>query len=1062
LVVKSVEIDLSVKGDAGAKAKLDDITKRAEALKKTFPSFALKIDSAAASAKLKVFRGELDAATRDRTENIKVKVDDSALQKLKKATGGLSGSPGLLGPALLALPAVGLAGAFTAGAGALAAFGAIAKPVLTDALTASQAVNTAQNNYNAAIAGGTKQAVAYKAEQIAINKAYAELSPAQIALSQQLGNMANAWQNLKAAQTPVVAGALQPWLRSVTSLTQQLGPIIAKVSPVIKGLGGQFSALIGSSAFKGFRDFIAGTGSKVVGAVGGTVIDFVKAFMILLPKFNPLILQMTGGIASLGPAVLKWAASKKTADDITGFMAWFHANGPVVSGLLKNVGGALKALTPGLTSGGALELKALSGFFGFVAKLPPGIAKPLAAVAGALLILNKLGVVKTGINLIGLAAGAGPIGLVALALVAVAAGFTIAWKKSATFRDAIKTLAFAVLDDGIIIVKGFRLIVDAWLSAVGTILHGAADAFGWMPGIGPKLRAASKDFDAFKAGTDSVFNGIIGTMQSWQRQLNASKATVAQATAVIVADFRGQGAAALQGRNDVAAYTTAVQRNGSQSDAARSARARLIADLRASGVGAQTANRLVNNLQTAINRMHGTTVRVNFVGSGSGSIAFRESIPGVTTGPSSAGLLGFHAAGGMIRGGTPGKDSVLGMLMPGEVVVPAHMVQGGAVDHLRGQLPGFAAGGAVSLSGITGPHGILSAGQPYMAKTEEAFGRVVEAAFAKAAIAKFRADAAAALGSGPAIASYAMSFLGKIPYVWGGTSLNSFGADCSGFVQSIYSHFGINAPRTSEAQGGWVKRGPAVPGGLAFYHSPAGGSDPGHVAIVRDASQVISQGGGMGPTLMGINGMPLLWTGVPPGGLPAGGGGGVSAGRMSAASIASLWRSLGGRASAAGNMAAIANAESSDIPSARQTGEPPGLTGWGLYQITPTSGISQNGAYGNLLNASNNTRAAISLYNSSGYLPWASDPVASALIASGLTYDKGGMLRPGLTLAYNGTGRPEQVIPHGGAGAGGVHLHLTVNGPVGSQAELENWYVHTANKMARTGRLTQAVKTAAR
>lgn len=54
-----------------------------------------------------------------------------------------------------------------------------------------------------------------------------------------------------------------------------------------------------------------------------------------------------------------------------------------------------------------------------------------------------------------------------------------------------------------------------------------------------------------------------------------------------------------------------------------------------------------------------------------------------------------RAAGGMITGGIPGRDSVLGMLMPGELVVPTHLVQAGAVDHLRGHLPGFAGGGMV-------------------------------------------------------------------------------------------------------------------------------------------------------------------------------------------------------------------------------------------------------------------------------------------------------------------------------------------------------------------------------
>lgn len=54
-------------------------------------------------------------------------------------------------------------------------------------------------------------------------------------------------------------------------------------------------------------------------------------------------------------------------------------------------------------------------------------------------------------------------------------------------------------------------------------------------------------------------------------------------------------------------------------------------------------------------------------------------------------------------------------------------------------------------------------------------------------------------GKGQEVAAYARQFLGN-PYVYGGTSLTE-GADCSGFVLSIYKQFGINLPRTSEEQG---------------------------------------------------------------------------------------------------------------------------------------------------------------------------------------------------------------------------------------------------------------------
>ncbi|MBR4026055.1 MAG: C40 family peptidase, partial [Lachnospiraceae bacterium] len=55
-------------------------------------------------------------------------------------------------------------------------------------------------------------------------------------------------------------------------------------------------------------------------------------------------------------------------------------------------------------------------------------------------------------------------------------------------------------------------------------------------------------------------------------------------------------------------------------------------------------------------------------------------------------------------------------------------------------------------------------------------------------------------GTGQSVADYAVQFVGN-PYVWGGTSLTN-GADCSGFVQSVYKSFGVSLPRTSTAQRG--------------------------------------------------------------------------------------------------------------------------------------------------------------------------------------------------------------------------------------------------------------------
>jgi soluble cytochrome b562 len=46
------------------------------------------------------------------------------------------------------------------------------------------------------------------------------------------------------------------------------------------------------------------------------------------------------------------------------------------------------------------------------------------------------------------------------------------------------------------------------LNVLGTFINGAAAAFGWIPGIGPKLNKAAADFDAFKNRVNSALEGI--------------------------------------------------------------------------------------------------------------------------------------------------------------------------------------------------------------------------------------------------------------------------------------------------------------------------------------------------------------------------------------------------------------------------------------------------------------------------------------------------------------------------------------------------------------------------
>jgi len=86
------------------------------------------------------------------------------------------------------------------------------------------------------------------------------------------------------------------------------------------------------------------------------------------------------------------------------------------------------------------------------------------------------------------------------------------------------------------------------------------------------------------------------------------------------------------------------------------------------------------------------------------------------------------------------------------------------------------------------------------------------------------------------LVEYAKQFVGN-PYVWGGTSLTK-GADCSGFVLSVYKKFGIKVSHSSRAQaveGTKISYSDLLPGDLVFYGSPT----ISHVAIYIGGGKVV-------------------------------------------------------------------------------------------------------------------------------------------------------------------------------------------------------------------------------
>ena len=131
--------------------------------------------------------------------------------------------------------------------------------------------------------------------------------------------------------------------------------------------------------------------------------------------------------------------------------------------------------------------------------------------------------------------------------------------------------------------------------------------------------------------------------------------------------------------------------------------------------------------------------------------------------------------------------------------------------------------------------------QEAKAEAEEIAQKRLEAEAAAEAARKAEEEAArkaeeARVAKRQEIADFALQFVGN-PYVYGGTSLTN-GADCSGFVMSVFSQFGYELPRVAAAQCAASQKKSVEDievGDLVFYGD--GGID--HVALYIGDGKIV-------------------------------------------------------------------------------------------------------------------------------------------------------------------------------------------------------------------------------
>lgn len=293
------------------------------------------------------------------------------------------------------------------------------------------------------------------------------------------------WNGLLAGTASMI-DRMRPGL---VALTAAMGTLASSGASMLGGIGGGFTAAM--QRFDAFVQRVAADGSLHRFIQGG--LDAFGTLMSVLKSLGMIVGAITSAFRGASQAVgggfaeatRKFAVFLNSAQGQQALIRLFNEMGRMV----RTVGKALQALA-------------------FTATLFAPLIVALSRVAEWLLKHKTYAKwLATAFTLLWVAA-LGPLGLVIAGLTVVAAGLHYGYTHSRTFRDGVDKLVIGFLSFGSKAAGVASTLIRVWAgylrfmvdNVFGPLLHAAEAAFGWLPGIGDQVKAASAAFDTLSTG----------------------------------------------------------------------------------------------------------------------------------------------------------------------------------------------------------------------------------------------------------------------------------------------------------------------------------------------------------------------------------------------------------------------------------------------------------------------------------------------------------------------------------------------------------------------------------
>jgi hypothetical protein len=378
-----VELKAELTGSEEVKVRLKEIEANAERLKKEFPDFAVKLDTAAAIAKLAVLRAEI-RKTADTGKSLSARISGigAALSKATPAWTGFVAAGLALGPALLPVLAavtgatIGM-GAALAGAGsAVGIFALAAKSNLSALQKELLKVQAANRAANLALQTSAKNRTA--AQDAAIVKA----KMLTAAFQKEFGAEADAITRLKSAwlsftTQPVVTNAIAMGARLLTAVLPHLTPLLKLGADAVSAFAG---ALAGFTIGGGLDKLVATLvrlGKIGLGGLLAVLHNLAVAFGALSGGAGNFAAGVISGLVKLSAAFATWAQNKGPGA-LSGLMDTIRKLGPGVLSLIQNLAAAVPALAAGLFPLAPVSLALANSLAKLIRNTPPGVITAIA------------------------------------------------------------------------------------------------------------------------------------------------------------------------------------------------------------------------------------------------------------------------------------------------------------------------------------------------------------------------------------------------------------------------------------------------------------------------------------------------------------------------------------------------------------------------------------------------------------------------------------------------------------------------------------------------------------